>query len=104
MLVPEQWSAEEEAAMREFEEEEEAIRARSALLANQKAKLKAHHLAGPTIITFHDDGVEYTCTTGRPAARGSLLPISDDKDDVEIERMLAPGVHSSPGSVVDRNV
>jgi hypothetical protein len=89
--------------MKEIEEEEEAIRARSALLASRKAKWKARHPAGPTTITFHDDGVEHARTTGRPAARGSLPPISDDEDDVEIKRTLAPGVRSSPGSVDDRN-
>jgi hypothetical protein len=89
--------------MREIEEEEEAIRTRSALLASRKAKWKASHPAGPTTFTFHDDGVEYTRAMRRPAGRGSLPPVTDDEDDVEIERTLAPGVRSSPGSVDDLN-
>jgi hypothetical protein len=71
--------------MREIEEEEEAIRARSALLANRKAKWRASHPAGPTTITFHDDGVEYTRAAEHPAGRASLQPVTDDEDDVEIE-------------------
>ncbi|KAJ7342650.1 hypothetical protein DFH08DRAFT_811721 [Mycena albidolilacea] len=71
--LPEQWSS-EEAAMKEIEEEQEAIRAQSALLASWKAKWKARHPVGPTTITFHDDRVEHAHTMGCPVARGRKPP------------------------------
>jgi hypothetical protein len=100
----EQWSAEDEAALKEIEDEETAIAERSKALANRKEKWRARHPAGPTTFTFHDNGVEYNRFARRPTGKGVLPSVSDDEDDVEIEKTLAPGVHSSPGSVADPNV
>jgi hypothetical protein len=89
--------------LREIEEEEAAIAAQTAILAKRKAKWKAKRPVGPITVTFHDDGAEYTSKPDQATKRSSLPPLSDDEDDIEIERTLAPGVRSSPYSVDDRN-
>jgi hypothetical protein len=94
---------EDEAALKEIEEEEASIAARNAALEARKAKWRAHHPAGPIAFDFHDDGVEYIRGTEHSSAREKLPAMSDDEDDIEIERTLAPGVQSSPTSVADRN-
>jgi hypothetical protein len=99
----EQWTVEDEAALKEIEEEEASIAARNAALEARKPKWRACHPAGPTAFDFHDDGVEYIRGTEHSPARDKLPAISDDEDDIEIERTLAPGVQSSPTSVADRN-
>jgi hypothetical protein len=99
----EHWSADDEAALKEIEDEELAIAERSVALAHRKAKWKARNKAGPTTFDFHDDGMEYSRSAKTPTGKGDLPSLSDDEDDVEIEKTRAPGVHSSPASVVDRN-
>jgi hypothetical protein len=47
--------------------------------------------------------MEYSRSAKTPTGKGDLPSLSDDEDDVEIEKTRAPGVHSSPASVVDRN-
>lgn len=102
--LPDPWTEDDEAAIKEIEDQEALIAARKETLATRKAKWKAKLPAGPITFNFHDDGVEYARTTRDPTPKNTLPPASDDEDDIEIERTLAPVAHSSPGSVGDRNV
>jgi hypothetical protein len=102
--LPDPWTEDDEAAIKEIEDQEALIAARKETLATRKAKWKAKLLVGPTTFNFHDDGVEYVHTTRDSTPKNTLPPASDDEDDIEIERTLAPVAHSSPGSVGDCNV
>jgi hypothetical protein len=107
-IAPVQWSAEEEEAMREIEEEEAAATKRLAMVAERKAKFKARQ-PGPIdfSVTFFDDNTLNPTSAARAAeslVANELPAASDDAVDHEIEMTPAPRMGSIPRREDDTHV